>query len=91
MRNSPPTEISQSDVDDLLKQLQDIRFSITTARESIAPLQANLAETYNEFQAVVGGLRRQSIIYAPNSVPQQKQLKLLLPKPQNTKSIFPIF
>ena len=47
MRNSPPTEISQSDVDDLLKQLQDIRFSITVVRESIAPLEANLAETYS--------------------------------------------
>lgn len=61
MRNSPPTQISQSDVDDLIGQLQQIRFSITTARESIAPLQANLAETYNEFKAVVGGLRRQSM------------------------------
>lgn len=61
MRNSPPTEISQSDVDDLLGQLQQIRSSITAARESIAPLQANLAETYNEFQAVVGALRRQSM------------------------------
>ncbi len=61
MRNSPPTEISQSNVDDLLGHLQTIRFSIATARESIAPLEANLAETYNEFQAVVGGLRRQSV------------------------------
>ncbi|MGB3640164.1 MAG: hypothetical protein WBA39_21680, partial [Rivularia sp. (in: cyanobacteria)] len=61
MRNSPPTEICQSDVDDLLGQLQGIRFSISAARESIAPLEANLAEAYNEFQAVVGGLRRQSM------------------------------
>jgi hypothetical protein len=61
MNNSPPTQISQSDVDDLLRQLQEMRSSITTARESIAPLEANLAETYNEFQAVVGVLRRQSM------------------------------
>lgn len=53
--------ITQTEVDALLRQLQELRQQIAIARETIAPLEANLAEVYDEFQAVVGGLRRQSM------------------------------
>jgi hypothetical protein len=53
--------ITQAEVDNLLMQLQQLRSSITTVRETIAPLEANLATAYNEFQAVVGALRRHSM------------------------------
>ncbi|MDF5716142.1 MAG: hypothetical protein PUP93_20210 [Rhizonema sp. NSF051] len=52
------SEITQESIDNLLAQLQQLRSSIATEREKIAPLEANLAEAFNEFQAVVGGLRR---------------------------------
>ncbi|NJL62397.1 MAG: hypothetical protein HC903_11860 [Methylacidiphilales bacterium] len=55
------SEIIQGDIDNLLVQMQQLRQGITTARENIAPLETNLAETYNEFQAVVGTLRRGSM------------------------------
>ncbi|MEM7578327.1 MAG: hypothetical protein AAF316_00495 [Cyanobacteria bacterium P01_A01_bin.80] len=61
MSSTSTSETTQGDIDNLLAQMQKLRQGITTARESIAPLEANLAETYNEFQAVVGGLRRQSM------------------------------
>jgi predicted nucleic acid-binding Zn-ribbon protein len=61
MSSTSTSEITQGDIDNLLAQMQKLRQGITTARESIAPLEANLAETYNEFQAVVGVLRRQSM------------------------------
>ncbi|MBR8835010.1 MAG: hypothetical protein DSM106950_13485 [Stigonema ocellatum SAG 48.90 = DSM 106950] len=62
MINYPSTSaITQAELDHLLTQLQQLRSSITTARETIAPLEANLAAAYNEFQAVVGALRRQSM------------------------------
>lgn len=54
-------EISQADINTLLAQLQQLRQEITTARSTLAPLEANLAETFNEFQAVVGALRRHSM------------------------------
>ena len=60
MTNSAST-ITQTEVDALLRQLQELRQQIATARETIAPLETNLAEVYDEFQAVVGGLRRQSM------------------------------
>jgi|GEM_PF-2544403 predicted nucleic acid-binding Zn-ribbon protein len=60
MTNSAST-IIQTEVDALLRQLQELRQQIAIARETIAPLEANLAEVYDEFQAVVGGLRRQSM------------------------------
>lgn len=60
MTNSAST-ITQTEVDALLGQLQQLRQQIAIARETIAPLEANLAEVYDEFQAVVGGLRRQSM------------------------------
>jgi hypothetical protein len=55
------SEISQTDINTLLPQLQQLRQEITTARDQLAPLEANLVETYNEFQAVVGALRRHSM------------------------------
>ncbi|MBD2205553.1 hypothetical protein H6G33_24740 [Calothrix sp. FACHB-1219] len=62
MTNYPSTSaITQAELDKLLTQLQQLRSSITTARETIAPLETNLAAAYNEFQAVVGTLRRQSM------------------------------
>jgi len=61
MSSTSTSEITQGDIDNLLAQMQKLRQGITTARKSIAPLEENLAETYNEFQAVVGGLRRQSM------------------------------
>jgi predicted nucleic acid-binding Zn-ribbon protein len=61
MSNASISEITQGDIDKLLAQMQQLRQEITTARENIAPLEANLAETYNEFQAVVGTLRRGSM------------------------------
>ncbi|MEQ8974156.1 MAG: hypothetical protein RIE73_27645 [Coleofasciculus sp. C1-SOL-03] len=53
--------ITQTQVDALLGQLQELRQQIAIARETIAPLEANLVAVYDEFQAVVGGLRRQSM------------------------------
>lgn len=53
--------IAQTEVDALLRQLQELRQQIAIARETIAPLETNLAEVYDEFQAVVGGLRRHSM------------------------------
>lgn len=62
MKNYPSTSaITQAELYNLLTQLQQLRSSITTARETIAPLETNLAGAYNEFQAVVGALRRQSM------------------------------
>ncbi|MCF2151450.1 hypothetical protein IQ276_034575 [Desmonostoc muscorum LEGE 12446] len=62
MTNYPSTSaITQAELEKLLMQLQQLRSSITTARETIAPLETNLAAAYNEFQAVVGTLRRQSM------------------------------
>ncbi len=55
------SKINQADVDHLLTQLQQMRQEIATVRESLVPLEANLATAYNEFQAVVGALRRQSM------------------------------
>lgn len=55
------SNITQADVDHLLTQLQQLRQGITTARETMTPMSANLAEAYNEFQAVVGALRRHSM------------------------------
>jgi hypothetical protein len=55
------SEITQANVDNLLAQLQQLRQEITIARLTIAPLEANLIEAYNEFQAVVGALRRHSM------------------------------
>jgi len=55
------TTITQTDVDTVLRELQHLRQQIAIARETIAPLEANLAAVYDEFQAVVGGLRRQSM------------------------------
>jgi predicted nucleic acid-binding Zn-ribbon protein len=60
MTNSAST-ITQTEVDALLRQLQELRQQIAIARERIAPLEANLAEVDDEFQAVVGGLHRQSM------------------------------
>ncbi|HAX75200.1 MAG TPA: hypothetical protein DCY88_05020 [Cyanobacteria bacterium UBA11372] len=60
MTNSAST-IAQTDVDRLLRQLQQLRQEIAIARETIAPLETNLAAVYDEFQAVVGELRRQSM------------------------------
>ncbi|NER31749.1 MAG: hypothetical protein F6J89_30095, partial [Symploca sp. SIO1C4] len=60
MTNSAST-ITQTEVDALVRHLQELRQQISTARETIAPLEANLAEVYDEFQVVVGGLRRQSM------------------------------
>lgn len=60
MTNSAST-IAQTDVDRLLRQLQQLRQQIAIARETIAPLETNLAAVYDEFQAVVGELRRQSM------------------------------
>lgn len=54
------SEITQRDIDKLLAQMQQLRQEITTARENIAPLETNLAETYNEYQALVGILQRHS-------------------------------
>ncbi|MEH2218250.1 MAG: hypothetical protein V7K72_14260 [Nostoc sp.] len=62
MKNYPSTSaITQAELEKLLTQLQQLRSSITTAQETIAPLETNLAAAYNEFQAVVGTLRRQSM------------------------------
>ncbi|WP_392482755.1 hypothetical protein [Nostoc sp. C110] len=62
MKNYPSTSaITQAELEKLLTQLQQLRSSITTARETIAPLETNLAAAYNEFQAVVGALRRHSM------------------------------
>jgi septal ring factor EnvC (AmiA/AmiB activator) len=62
MTNYPSTSaITQAELDKLLTQLQQLRSSITTARETIAPLETNLAAAYNEFQVEVGALRRQSM------------------------------
>jgi chaperonin cofactor prefoldin len=41
--------------------MQQLSQGITTVRDNISPLEANLAETYNEFQAIVGTLRRQEL------------------------------
>jgi len=60
MTNSAST-ITQTEIDALLGQLQELRQQIAIARKTIAPLETNLAEVYDEFQAVVGGLRRQSM------------------------------
>jgi len=53
--------ITQSNIDALLLRLKELREQTASAREAIAPLEANLALTYDEFQAVVGRLRRQAI------------------------------
>lgn len=53
--------ITQQDIDTLLDQLKDLREQITAARASIAPLEANLKTSYDEFQVVVGAARRQSM------------------------------
>lgn len=62
MTDSTPTQtITQQDIDTLLGQLKDLREQITTAREAIDPLKANLKQSYDEFQVVVGAARRQSM------------------------------
>jgi hypothetical protein len=53
------TAITQADIDALLARLKELREQITAAQEAIAPLEANLALAYGEFQAVVGHLRRE--------------------------------
>ncbi len=53
--------ITQADIDALLARLKELREQITAARETIAPLEANLALAYDEFQAVVGHLRREAL------------------------------
>lgn len=58
MTDSTPT---QKDIDTLLVQLKDLREQIKTARAEIAPLEANLKQSYDEFQVVVGAARRQSM------------------------------
>jgi hypothetical protein len=61
MSSTSTSKITQGDIEKLLAQTQQLRQEITAARENIAPLEANLTETYNEFQAVVGTLRRHSL------------------------------
>lgn len=51
--------ITQQDVDTLLDQLKALREQIATARATITPLEANLKQSYDEFQLVVGAIRRQ--------------------------------
>ena len=53
--------ITQADVDVLLVRLQGLREQIAAAREALAPLEANLVLAYDQFQAVVGLLRRQAL------------------------------
>lgn len=61
MSSASTSQITQGNIDYLLAQMQQLRQEITAARDNIAPLEANFAETYNEFQAVVGVLRRVSM------------------------------
>jgi predicted nucleic acid-binding Zn-ribbon protein len=53
--------VIQQDIDTLLKQLKDLREQITRVRAEIAPLEANLKQSYDDFQVVVGAVRRQSM------------------------------
>ena len=53
--------ITQSSIDTLLEQLQDLREQIKAARAEISPLETNLKLSYDEFQVVVGATRRQSM------------------------------
>jgi chromosome segregation ATPase len=53
--------ITQSSIDTLLGQLQNLREQIKAARSEIAPLETNLKQSYDEFQVVVGAARRQSM------------------------------
>jgi len=62
MSDPAPTQtVIQQDIDTLLKQLKDLREQITVARAEIAPLEANLKQSYDDFQIVVGAARRQSM------------------------------
>jgi hypothetical protein len=54
MGNVSISEITQRNIDKLLAQMQQLCQEITTARENIALLETNLAETHNEYQVVVG-------------------------------------
>jgi chromosome segregation ATPase len=60
MTNPTPT-INQQDIDILLVQLKELREQITLVRAEIAPLETKLKQSHDEFQAVVGATRRQSM------------------------------
>ena len=53
--------ITQADIDAILERIQHQRQQIATMRESLTPLESNLTETYEDFQAAVGNIRRQSM------------------------------
>ena len=54
------TDLQQATIDTLLAQLKDLRQQIAAAKTVIAPLENDLSQVYLEFQAAVGGLRRQT-------------------------------
>jgi chromosome segregation ATPase len=60
MTNPTPT-INQQDIDISLAQLKELRKQITLRRAEIAPLETQLKQSHDEFQAVVGATRRQSM------------------------------
>ena len=57
----PAIDITQDHVNVLLARMKELREQIATAREAVAPLEANLALAFEEFQTVVGQLRRQAV------------------------------
>jgi len=59
--STPAVDITQDCVNALLARMKELREQIAAAREAVAPLEANLALAYEEFQAVVGHLRRQAV------------------------------
>lgn len=62
MNDSAQTQtVTQQDIDTLLKQLKGLREQIMGARAEIDPLEANLKQSYDDFQVVVGAARRQSM------------------------------
>ena len=71
-------EISQADVDSLLGQLRELYSLIAAIREEITPIEADLSRVYEEFQAVVGGLRRQSMRLQAEIVNLRVQIEHLI-------------
>jgi hypothetical protein len=58
--NDRPPVISQLDVDALLVRLQESLREIDTARLAVAPLEAGLTMAYNDYQAIVGRIYRET-------------------------------
>ncbi len=77
VNSTSPSKVTQDVINALLSPLKEMREQIAQVRQAISPLENNLKTAYEEFQAVVGGARRQFMRFQAEIANLQAQLKSL--------------